>query len=198
MASSMLSLVKLPHRFLAQPIEVVGLQVLRSRAPAGRPFGLRDRPAGGRQPGRHLLGDLGLHRKDVRGRPVPPFGPQVRAAIGLDQLRRHADLLVVFLDRALQHVADIQCLADRPDIDRLAGVGRGGVARHDVQVTVAGQIRDDVFGHPGRQAPRRIVAAKIVERQHGDRGLADSGSRRRWACRWWARPFETTTRGRAP
>lgn len=48
----------------------------------------------------------------------------MRAATGIDELRGHADLLAALLDRAFQHVADIHPLADRPDIDRLAAVGR--------------------------------------------------------------------------
>ena len=52
------------------------------------------------------------------------------------------------LDAALEHVADAQLLADLAHVDRLALVGRGGVAGDHAQVGVAGEVGDEVLGDP--------------------------------------------------
>ena len=94
---------------------------------------------------------------------------------GVDEFRRHPQLVGLMLNGARQHVADVEILGDLPRVDGLAFVSQGRVARDDQEVLVAREIGDDVFGHSVGEAARLFIAAQIVERQDGDRRRGDGG-----------------------
>jgi hypothetical protein len=68
-------------------------------------------------PGRSGIGDLCLDREHVFGRAVPALGPDVCAACRVDQLGGDPHMLALTLDRAFEHVADAQLLADLTHVD---------------------------------------------------------------------------------
>ena len=78
--------------------------------------------------------DLRLNREDVAGGPVPRAEDhKMLAAPAVDQLGRDPHPVVFALDRAFQHVADVERLAHFSRIDRLASprnsLGGAGLRR---------------------------------------------------------------------
>ena len=51
------------------------------------------------------------------------------AGLGVDKLRRDADLVGLLADAAFERIVDVQVMADLADVDRLAFVDEGRVAR---------------------------------------------------------------------
>ena len=78
--------------------------------------------------------DLVLRLQQIGARGVELFGPEVRAAVGVDELGVDPHLVAARLNRAFQHIAHAQILADRLGVDRLALVGEGRIARDDEAV----------------------------------------------------------------
>ena len=64
--------------------------------------------------------DLILHREDVGEITVVAFGPNVVAALGLDQLRGDADAIAGLAQAAFQHVAHPEFSSDLFHVDRAA------------------------------------------------------------------------------
>ena len=95
----------------------------------------------------------------------------MRASASVDELGGDAELLALPLDAALEHVAHIESPAYLADIDGLAQIGLGRVARDYVHVAEAGKVGDDVLGDAAREPGGRLVDAEIVEREDGDRGF---------------------------
>ena len=81
--------------------------------------------------------DLVLHLQQIGAGGVELVGPEVGAAVGVDELGVDPHLIAAGLHRAFQHVAHAQVLADRLGVDRLAFVGKGGIARDDEAVADA-------------------------------------------------------------
>ena len=163
---------------LAQQVQLVGREICRPSPTGGPALGLGDGTPAADAAGR-LLGDLGLHGEHVHGGPVPALRPDMGARGRVDQLGRDPHLVALPLDRALQHVAHVQRLADLAHVGGLALVDRRRVLGDDVELAEPGQVGDDVLGDAVRQPPGRLVAAEIGERQHGDGRL---GRERRLAA----------------
>src|ERR1700722_2691636 len=102
------------------------------------------------------------------------------AGLGVNKLRRDADLVRLLADAAFERIVDVQVMADLADVDRLAFVDEGRVARGHREIGKARQHADDVLAHPVAEVAEALVGAQIVERQDGDSWkMGASGMRRR-------------------
>src|SRR5207245_2840934 len=77
------------------------------------------------QPGR----DLVLHVEKVGPLLVEAFGPQMHAALGIDELRIESHPLAGVLDAAFENVSHADLAADLAGVDRLALISERGAAR---------------------------------------------------------------------
>jgi hypothetical protein len=84
--------------------------------------------------------------------------------------RRDAEATAAPPNAALQDVARVKLPADLPDIDRLALVLEGRIARDDNELGEPRQLGCDVLGHAIAEIVLLRVAAEIGERQHRDGG----------------------------
>lgn len=127
-------------RLSREQIVLVGGQVRRCTPPGPLHLGRRDRAKAqdAAEPACHPFRHLALHGKDVLGRAVPAVRPDMRASSRIDQLRSDADLVALALQRAFQHIANVQLASDLPHIDRLAFVDEGRVAGDHVEVAEPG------------------------------------------------------------
>src|ERR1700719_3797831 len=80
---------------------------------------------GASQPG----GNLVLPVEEIGERLVEACGPQMRAALGIDELRVDPDPAACILHATFEDVTHAELAADLADVDRLALVGESGVAR---------------------------------------------------------------------
>jgi hypothetical protein len=121
-------------------------------------------------PRRHLI----LQLEDVGQLAVEPVRPQMRAGRRLDQLTGDAQPVVGLARASFEDVSHAELAADLPYVDRAALVGEGRIARDDEQSRKARERRDDVLDHAVGKVVVQ-VAAEILERQDGDRGLIRQG-----------------------
>jgi len=122
------------HRIGAQ-VEVVGGQIgCRSAARASGFSCLQ----GWLDDTRDAGGDLVLQVEHVFERAVEAVGPEMRAASGVDQLRRDAHTPARLADRAFENVADTQLPPDLLHVDRLAFVRKTRIAGDDKEPSGSG------------------------------------------------------------
>jgi len=113
---------------------------------------------------------------------VVALGPDLAAAVALDQLRRDAYAPARFADAALEHVADLELSRDLRHVEALALERERRVARHDEQRRDLVQVGDDVFADAVAEVLLFRIAAHVGERQHADPDPA-GGHRRGGTCR---------------
>src|ERR1700729_3648930 len=101
------------------------------------------------------------------------------AALGVDQLRIDAHLVLIALHRTFQYVANAKLLADLPRVDILALEGKGRVARNDEGAAEARKVGGEILGNAVGEIVLGWVAGKIGERQHDDGKVRGLGRRRR-------------------
>jgi hypothetical protein len=118
-----------------------------------------------------LLGHLVLHREDVLEVAVEAVGPDVAAALGVDELHVDAHLHAGTAHAAFEHVAHAELAAHLLDVDALLLVRERRVARDHEQARDLGNVGDDVFGDAVGEVLLLGVAAHVGERQHRERGL---------------------------
>src|SRR5260370_9618193 len=111
-----------------------------------------------------------LDREGVVQFAVVALGPTVDASCGIDELRRDTEATAAPLDAALQDVACVKLPPDLADIDRLALVLEGGIARDDRELGEPRHLGCDVLGHAIAEIVLLRVAAEIDEGQHRDGG----------------------------
>ena len=99
------------------------------------------------------------------------------AALAVDQRRGDADPTSRAAHTAFQHIAHTEFAGDGADIHRLALEGEAGVARHDEELSDAGEGSDDVLGDPVREVLLFGIARHVGKGQDRDRGLV---GQRRW------------------
>jgi hypothetical protein len=126
-----------------------------------------------------LVHDLVLCGEDVVQLAVEAVGPQMAAALGVDQLGGDAHAVAGLADRAFQHEAHAELAADLLHLHRPALVGEGGIARDHEQRLDLGEIGDQVLGDAVAEILLLGVAAHVGEGQDGDRGLGRHGGRGR-------------------
>ena len=90
---------------------------------------------------RQMRDDRVLRLQQIGARRVELFGPEVSAAVGVDELGVDPHLIAARLHRAFENIAHAQILADRLGVDRLALEGQGRVARDDEGAADAREAR---------------------------------------------------------
>src|SRR5215472_10504896 len=121
-----------PAKSVIDRIEPVG--VLADRPPALRCDQLHVDGAG--QPGGNLI----LHVERIAALLIEAFGPQMRAALGIDELSVEPDPLARVLHAAFEHVAHAELATDLTGVDRLALIGESGVARDREDARTAREV----------------------------------------------------------
>ena len=122
--------------------------------------------------------DFVLHAEKVGEGSVKAVGPQMRADLRVDQLRVDANPILVALDRALEHIAHTELLADRLGVGILPLEGEGGVARDHEAVADAREVRGEIFRDAVGEVILGGIPRKIGEWQHNDREMRGPGRRR--------------------
>ena len=89
---------------------------------------------------------LVLRLQQIGAGSVELFGPDMRAAVGVDELGIDPHLVAAGLHRAFQHIAHPQILADGFGVDRFALVGEGRVARDHEDASDAREIGGQLIG----------------------------------------------------
>jgi hypothetical protein len=108
--------------FHGKEIRVIGRQIRWRLSPDERTLGLRDGALVAGEGGGNFFRDLALDFEQVRRGPVIAIGPNVAAGSGVDELRRHSDLVVNRLNATFEHVADAEIAADGSYVRGLASV----------------------------------------------------------------------------
>ena len=90
--------------------------------------------------------DLVLHFEEIGERLVEAVGPEMIAALRVDELDIDAHAVGVALDRPFEHIADPKLLADFPGVDILALEREGGVAGDHEGAAEARQVGGQVLG----------------------------------------------------
>ena len=124
-----------------------------------------------RQRGDDRRGHLVLDREDVLEVAIVALGPDMVVGIGVDQLHGDPHPVARLAHAAFDHVLDAELRRDVLDLDRLALVDEGRVARDHEQLPEPRQLGDDVLGQAVGEEFLLGVAAHVGERQHRDRGL---------------------------
>ena len=128
-----------------------------------------------------LPGHLVLKRQGVLSRLVVALRPDMLAGFRVDELGCDANLVGLLADAAFERIVDIEIAADLADVDGLALVDKGRVARDHREIGKARQHGDDVLAHPVAEIAEALVGAQVVERQNRDRrnmGAGHAGRRR--------------------
>ena len=131
----------------------------------------------GVQRARQSRNDLVLHVEEIGQRIVEPLGPEMIAALGVDELHIDAHAVPAALNAALEDIADVQLAPDRLHVERLALVGKRRVAGNDVSAPNAREI--------GRQALRDPVDEMLLLRFASNIGKQRSERR--------GKPFSTSS-----
>ena len=79
------------------------------------------------------VGQFFLDGEDIGEVAIVAVGPEMVAVCRIDQLPGNANAAVRHADAALKHVADAEFLRELLHLDRAALVGKGGVARNDLE-----------------------------------------------------------------
>jgi len=128
------------------------------------------------QPG----GDLILHVEKVGAPLVEAFGPQMRPALGIDELRVEAHPLARVLHAPFEHVSHAEVTADLTAVDRLALIGERDAARDREDAGAAREVGGQRFGDAvGKVIVLRVTAnvekGQDHNRKPGRGGLAGHG-----------------------
>ena len=134
----------------------------------GRPSGLRSDQLDAKRVGDPTR-DLVLQGEEIAGVAIEWLGPQMRVALGVDQLRANAYLLARSLDAPLQHITHTELAADPARVDGPVTVGQRGVARDHEHALEPGEIGRQILGNAIDKIRMLLwIVADIDERQHGD------------------------------
>ena len=113
--------------------------------------------------------DLVLQGEEIAGVAIESLGPQMRVALGVDQLRANAYLLARSLDAPLQHITHTELAADPARVDGPVTVGQRGVARDHEHALEPREIGRQILGNAIDKIRMLLwIVADIDERQHGD------------------------------
>src|SRR6516165_10563197 len=156
--------------------QVVGIQTIRPLASDTLDLGLAQARLDRAD---HARRDLVLQCKNVVDRAVVAFGPDVPAALGLDQLAGDAHPARRAAHAAFEHVAHTKLTADPSDVGGFPLVGKARIARDDEQPFDARQSGDDVLDHAVDKIILLGITAHIGERQYSDRRPV---GQRQWCC----------------
>jgi hypothetical protein len=107
---------------------------------------------------RQMRDDRVLCLQQVGARRVELLGPEVSAALGVDELGVDPHLVSARLHRAFESVAHVQVLADRLGVDRFPLEGHGRVARDHEAAGEAGESGGQFIG----QGVDEVVLPRIA------------------------------------
>jgi hypothetical protein len=107
--------------------------------------------------------DLILHIEQIGDRFVEALGPQVIGCFSIDKLHVNPDPIAAPLDRAFEHVANVQLAADLLEINRPALVGKCGVATDHERAPYARQVCGQGLGHTVDEVVLLGIAAEVGE-----------------------------------
>ena len=105
--------------------------------------------------------DIVLQGQHIDGIAVIAVGPQVIAALGLDELCGDPQAVADAAHAALDQVADGEFAADARDVEVAAAILEGRVARDDEQRAEARQLGDDVLGDTVAEVPLLRIVAQV-------------------------------------
>ena len=131
----------------------------------GRPSGLRSDQLDAERVGDPTR-DLVLQGEEIAGVAIESLGPQMRVALGVDQLRANAYLLARSLDAPLQHITHTELAADLLGVDQLVPIGERGIARDHEHVREPRHIGRHVLGDAVSKILLLRVVAEIGKRQY--------------------------------
>src|SRR5215470_7408875 len=100
------------------------------------------------------------------------------AAHRVKELHRDANPITAAANAPLQDVVHAKLAADLAYVDRLSLVLQGGVVGDDEEFGEPGQLRSDILGDAVRKIVLVLVAAGVVQGQHGDRRPVGQGGDR--------------------
>ena len=113
------------------------------------------------------LGNFALHRKQIREGAIPAFRPNACPIAGIDELGVDAHLILFALDHTPHHVIHPESSTDLARISGFLGDAHCRVRSDNVNVPKAGEVRNDVLGHTGREPRRCLVIGDSLERNDG-------------------------------
>ena len=90
------------------------------------------------------------------------------AGLGVDELRRDAEIVAGAPDAALEHIAHAELAPELGDVHRLPLVLEGRVAREHAQVARPRQLGQDVLGQAVAEILLARVAAQVDEGEDRD------------------------------
>src|ERR1700730_7470144 len=122
--------------------------------------------------------DLILQVENIFQGAVETVGPEMRAGFRLDQLRGNPHATGGLAYRAFQHVTNAQFAGYPLHIDGLPFVREARITGDYEQPTDATEGCDDFLDHPINEIFLLRVAAHVLEREDGNRGLVRGGERR--------------------
>jgi hypothetical protein len=118
--------------------------------------------------------DLVLNGEHVLRVPIVGVGPEQVPVGHIDQLRREPEPPAGAADAALEHGADLEPLADRPDVFELALERKDRCSRYHVQPADLRQRVDQLVGHAIGEVLVVRVGAQVGKGEHRN-GLLDHG-----------------------
>jgi hypothetical protein len=113
-----------------------------------------------------MSNDFILHIEELGHVLVEALGPEMVAALGVDELRTDAHPVAAALHGTFQHIAHAEFAADLPEIDMLSLVGEGRVATDHQHAAHARQVGGQAFGHAIDEIFLLGIATYVCEGQH--------------------------------
>jgi hypothetical protein len=113
--------------------------------------------------------DVVLHGEDVGQLAIVGLRPQMEPVGDLDQLRRDPHPVPFFADAAFEDRADVQLLADAPEILALALELKRRRARRDAEALDFGEVVEQLLRQPVGEVLLVLLRAHVDEGAHGDR-----------------------------
>ncbi len=114
--------------------------------------------------------DFELHIEQVLEPAVVALCPSLAACLAVHKVKGKAHALALPPDGPGKKVPHSERSANGGGIALLSRNAKGRVARHDKEILVARQLRDDVVCHSFGEIAAALVGADRAERQNGDRG----------------------------
>ena len=114
-------------------------------------------------------GDLVLDREHIGELPIVPFRPEVAAIDCGDELGHDPNAIASLSDAAFEHGRHAEGHRDLAHVFMPAFEGERRRACDHLQVRDLGQEIDDLLGKAVTEVIVLLVAAHVLEREHGDR-----------------------------
>src|SRR5262245_54643718 len=120
--------------------------------------------------GDDLTHDLVLDQEYISHLAIELIGPNVGASLGVDELRRNAEIVASAPNAALEHIAHAELAPELGNVFRLPLVLEGRIAREHTQVARSRQLGQDVLSQAVAEILLARVPAQIDEGEDSDPG----------------------------